>query len=377
MHKTRILCVTSGYELYGSDRSFINSVLALKNNRNVYLKVIISKQGPLSEYLKNKVDELIIDKLSVIRRSEFKKLKFKSIFLLPINYFKARREYENFDILYINTITILEYILPQYNIKNYRKYIHVREIPTGLEKIFFELLLRVSRAKFIFNSFATMNNFSKYFINKKNSIVIYNGIEGYSTIRPIKDFNGKTNILIIGRISPRKGLHLFIKALLFNRDILNNISVRIVGGVFKNDVHYKMELEDYIRKENLGDIISIMPFSNNPIDHYEWSHIVIIPSTKPESFGLVAVEAMSAGRAVIAANHGGLTEIVDDMKTGILFNPCDATALFQAIEYLINNRNEIVKYGEAGKRKFKQYFTLNGYQKNISDIILGNNSIIN
>ena len=65
---------------------------------------------------------------------------------------------------------------------------------------------------------------------------------------------------------------------------------------------------------------------------YSWAEAVIAPSTRPEAFGRVAVEAGAMERPVIAANHGGAKETVIDGTSGVLVEPGDADALADAID---------------------------------------------
>ena len=67
---------------------------------------------------------------------------------------------------------------------------------------------------------------------------------------------------------------------------------------------------------------------------YGWSDVVIAPSTRPEAFGRVVVEAGAMGKPVIAANHGGACETVIEGETGYLVEPGDAAALADRIEKL-------------------------------------------
>jgi len=60
---------------------------------------------------------------------------------------------------------------------------------------------------------------------------------------------------------------------------------------------------------------------------YAAADVVVVPSTAPEPLGLVALEAAALGRCVVAAAHGGLTEIVRDGETGRLVEPGDPAAL--------------------------------------------------
>ncbi len=67
---------------------------------------------------------------------------------------------------------------------------------------------------------------------------------------------------------------------------------------------------------------------------YGWADAVMAPSTRPEAFGRVVVEAGAMGKPVIASNHGGACETVINGETGILVRPGDPEALADAIERL-------------------------------------------
>ena len=67
---------------------------------------------------------------------------------------------------------------------------------------------------------------------------------------------------------------------------------------------------------------------------YAWADAVLAPSTRPEAFGRVAVEAGAMARPVIASDHGGARETVIDGENGFLVPPGDAAALAGAVETL-------------------------------------------
>jgi glycosyltransferase involved in cell wall biosynthesis len=77
------------------------------------------------------------------------------------------------------------------------------------------------------------------------------------------------------------------------------------------------------------------------------SMFTVAPSIWPEPFGLVALEAAAAGKAVVASNIGGLIDIVVDDQTGILVPPGDRAALAAAIERLIADPGLRERLGEA------------------------------
>ncbi len=85
---------------------------------------------------------------------------------------------------------------------------------------------------------------------------------------------------------------------------------------------------------------------------YAWSDIVIAPSTRPEAFGRVAVEAGAMGKPIVATAHGGSLETIIDGASGILFRPGDAEGLAQAIERLQTmSAQERKTFGENGRAR--------------------------
>lgn len=77
----------------------------------------------------------------------------------------------------------------------------------------------------------------------------------------------------------------------------------------------------------------------------------VAPSAWPEPFGMVITEAMSKGKAVIAASIGGPPDIVADGKTGLLVPPGDAGALRRAMELLISDTELRERLGGAARQR--------------------------
>ena len=85
--------------------------------------------------------------------------------------------------------------------------------------------------------------------------------------------------------------------------------------------------------------------------------VFFLPS-RQESFGLVALEAMSAGVPVVASNIGGLPEVVEDGVTGFLHDPDDEVALAASIEKLLGNDRLRERMGRAARRHAKARFDI-------------------
>jgi glycosyltransferase involved in cell wall biosynthesis len=88
-----------------------------------------------------------------------------------------------------------------------------------------------------------------------------------------------------------------------------------------------------------------------------WHHsiIALAPSVGPEAFGLVVIEAMSAGRPVIASRIGGMADLVADGETGMLIEPGDTPALQQAVERLLSNPELRSRMGQAALHKVVEF----------------------
>lgn len=83
--------------------------------------------------------------------------------------------------------------------------------------------------------------------------------------------------------------------------------------------------------------------------------IAVAPSVWPEPFGIVVLEAMAAGRPVIASRIGGLPDVVVDADTGLLVPPGDPVALQEALERLLADRDLCDQLGQAGLQRVEQF----------------------
>jgi glycosyltransferase involved in cell wall biosynthesis len=91
------------------------------------------------------------------------------------------------------------------------------------------------------------------------------------------------------------------------------------------------------------------------LEAWQRASIALAPSTWSEPFGIVVIEAMAAGKPVIASKIGGLADIVVDGETGLLVEAGDALALRRAIECLLGDEGLRQRMGEAGRLRVEQY----------------------
>ncbi len=140
-------------------------------------------------------------------------------------------------------------------------------------------------------------------------------------------------LLLPGRLVMRKGHTVLIDALArLKRDDLLTVFV----GEEKSHGSYRSRLEKLIAGHDLTGQVRFVGGCDDMPAAYRLASLVIAPSTVPEAFGRVPVEALAMGRAVIAADHGGFPETLEHGRWGRLTPPGDAAALAAAIEEALN-----------------------------------------
>lgn len=363
----KILCVHQGYELYGSDRSFALSVESLHDlYPDIIIDVMLPKEGPILQLFDKPIYNIIINNdLSVIRKKDIKNNLFLFTYKLLKGITNAIKVSKKYDLVYVNTIVVLDYIIAS-RFMSCLTVLHIREIQIGVVGKIFSKIILFSKMKLIFNSNKTLQAYP-LLKNQINNVVI-NGVDGFLSI-PLKEKNSMPiRILMLGRLTKLKGQMLFLQAL----NILQNkynISARIIGDSFEEQHKFKNELLVFTKEHDLENIVCYKSFVDNPHDEYEWSDIVIIPSIQPESFGRIAIEAMSASRCVIASNHGGLSEIIEDKINGVHFIPNDLNSLVLELIALLDSPELIKKYSQEAKFTFQNKFSEPIYKKRFKEVI--------
>jgi glycosyltransferase involved in cell wall biosynthesis len=365
----RILCVHQGYELYGSDRAFVESVAAMREAWPAAdITVVLPRDGAIVAPLAKVATRIAFDPLWVIRRRGLARLATLGLFRLAPALWRAVRRMRSADLVYVNTVVVVDYLLAARFFAD-RALVHVHEIPAGAAAWVFRRLLRWSRAETIFNSNATKRAFALPASTRQH--VVYNGIAGPAAVRP-PDYDGARplRLMLIGRINRIKGQDILIEALAsLPREVRDRLAVRIVGGSFEEDTAREHALLRRTRSAGLAATVRFEPFQDEPDRHYQWADIVVIPSRLPESLGRVAIEAMAHGRPVIASAIGGLTEVVQDGVTGWLVSPNDPAALAGAIAQAAATPQAWARYSAAARARYEAEFGRRAIDRQIQAVV--------
>ena len=125
-----------------------------------------------------------------------------------------------------------------------------------------------------------------------------------------------------------------------------------------------------VKNLNLEKKIFLKDFREDNLNLISQCNILVIPSLRFESFGYTAVEAMSLRKPVIASRIGGLTEVIENNKTGFLVRPNDHKLFASKILYLLKNPKKSKIMGDNGFRRYKNYYTSEKMAKKYLNIIL-------
>jgi len=101
---------------------------------------------------------------------------------------------------------------------------------------------------------------------------------------------------------------------------------------------------------------------------YDWCDVVVVPTITPEPFGRVAAEAMSRGRAVIGTATGGLTEIIDDGRTGYHVPPATPSAIAEKLLIFQNHRDLAEEMGTRAIERCKMFFDESLITRQVFDV---------
>ncbi len=174
-------------------------------------------------------------------------------------------------------------------------------------------------------------------VNKNKIFKIFHGIDfpKVQHLNNLYQLKSCLKILFVGRVYFPKGLHILIKALsLLNSNIKFNL--KIVGPI--TDIQYKRKIEDLISFYGFKGKINFMGATDfKQIKKYMLqSNVLIVPSIN-EGFGLSIIEANLLKLPVIASSVGGILDIIEDNKNGLLFESKNIVDLKNKIEYLFDN----------------------------------------
>lgn len=211
--------------------------------------------------------------------------------------------------------------------------------------------------------------------------VLPNGVDLETFRPPASPPAGEAEVLFISRISPEKGVHLLIEAFFRILQRVPEARLLLVGsqipapaefivGVdpdplvrdlarfYAPDKSYLEQLRRMLPAEAIDRVVFLPRLPQSELlPLYQRSAVFVFPSVCQEAFGMPPAEAMACGLPVVASRSGGLPEVVEEGRTGLLVPRGDAAALAAAVVALLEDPARRRAMGEAGRRRVERLFS--------------------
>ena len=175
-----------------------------------------------------------------------------------------------------------------------------------------------------------------------NPVVLSAANPGQRTHRPLSAPQAPV-LGIAGRLSPEKGHRYLLAALAEILTFAPEARLLIVGSG-----PLEAALKSHVQALHLTERVEFRGYQRDVFAEFARMDVLCAPSLS-EGSPIVILEAMLAGLPVIASQVGGIPEVVVDGRTGILVPPYDASALTQALKYLLSHPNEGLAMSERGR----------------------------
>jgi lipopolysaccharide heptosyltransferase II len=161
---------------------------------------------------------------------------------------------------------------------------------------------------------------------------------------------------LIGRLTPIKGHPLFLKAMSRVIRVFPNVKVQIIGDTDKPQ--YREELALLARRLGIANRVEFLGTRYDIPQLLSQMSVLAVPSVGEEAFGRVVIEAGACGVPVVATQIGGLVDIIENEKEGLLVPPDDPRALAEAIIRLLKDRLFAGQCAARLREKVEKEYTL-------------------
>lgn len=369
-----ILFLQSSSEGYGSGK-IILQVLRIYRKEGFNPVVLLTNSGSLQNTLEKEGFNVYVQNLGILRRKYVNPaglLNRLSKSLKAYRFLTELHKQYQFELVYSNTLAV---IVGAYWAK--RRQIphvwHIHEILPGPRPLVMMLakLLDQSTPNPIAVSNAVANHWQP--ILKKSKIeVIHNGIPYEEFLDNYPDAkkelglsSDNLTICMIGRINPGKGQLFFLELADRLSKKYPNTHFLLVGDPFPGYEPILEEIRKEIRSKRLEPRVTYLGFRDDIPKVMAALDVFVLPSILPDSFPTVILEAMAAGKPVVATRSGGASEMVLEGETGFLIPIGNVEKGVESLEKLIENEPLRLKFGQAGRKRVLSEYSLEAFEEKI------------
>jgi glycosyltransferase involved in cell wall biosynthesis len=373
----------------GAEIALLNLVLHL-DRKNITPIVVFAADGPTVEKIRPFAQTFVLplDASVVEARKDSlgfaSALNLRAIFRAAAYVWTLARFVRRHDIDLVHTNTLKADLLGGFAARLSRRPVvwHIRDridddyLPSLVVRIF-RLLCRAIPDFVVANSNATLQSLglgtlavaahSRADVLARSSVV-HDGTHLQVGAHRAREGRELIRVGLIGRICPWKGQHIFVHAAALVHERFPNTRFLIVGSALFGEVEYDRDVRRLPDVLGIQDVVTFTGFSSNVPAVIDAMDLIVHASTIGEPFGQVIIEAMSAGKPVVATNGGGVPEIVEDGKTGILVPMGNIQAMADAICRIIVDPDLAGEMGTRGRDRVRKHFTIEQTARKVESI---------
>jgi glycosyltransferase involved in cell wall biosynthesis len=186
--------------------------------------------------------------------------------------------------------------------------------------------------------------------------VVPNGIPDFATACGRPAPSKRLRVLYLGTVVREKGSEVFVRAALKMLERMDAAEFIVAGPWFRESE--RDELLALIKAQGreadirfIGQVVG-----DRKTEVLGAADVLVFPGVQQEGLPLVVLEAMCAGRAVIASDRGCLREVVVHGETGFVVPPGDVCAVVERLMMLAENRQLCAEMGAAGRRRYEECY---------------------
>jgi glycosyltransferase involved in cell wall biosynthesis len=183
------------------------------------------------------------------------------------------------------------------------------------------------------------------------STISYHGVDT-DVFCPVPESSRTEFVLTVGAVQPHKGFDFLIDCFR-HMDARVRPQLRVIGNM--QNAGYREALQARARESGVDLRIDVGVSGEELVRQYQEASLVAY-APYGEPFGLVPLEAMACGKAVVGIGEGGVRETVVDGETGLLVDR-DAAAFGAAIQSLLENPSQRKRYGQNGRRHVLEHWS--------------------
>lgn len=190
----------------------------------------------------------------------------------------------------------------------------------------------------------------------------------FTFISPETKRKDSFNVGIIGRLTPLKGHMVFIKSIARAAREIPHLKAWIIGDAPASKESYKEQLHVLVNRLGLTQSTQFLGTQRDIPSVLNSLDVVVLATTTQEAFGRVVIEAQAAGVPVIATRVGGIVDIIEDGKTGLLVPAADPVGMGEALVRIYKEPALAKTMATAAFEKVKSNYTLDRMVQSTLDV---------